>query len=71
MEVRKAFADIMEAFTEVTSTKALREAFIEIMKAFMAIMEFFVHVIEAFTEVTSTEALWKLRWKPPWKIWRT
>ena len=49
MGVIEAFAEGMEAFTEVTSTEAFMEAFMEVMEAF-------ADVLEAFTGITFTKA---------------
>ena len=45
----EAFAEVMEAFTEVTSTEAFMEAFMEIMGT--------------FTDVTLLKLSWKLSWQ--------
>ena len=53
MEIMEAFADVMEAFTEVTSTETFVEASMEDMED-----------IKASTEATSTGASTKTF---PWK----
>ena len=52
----KAFADVMEVLTEVTSTDDFTEALMKVMEAFMGVMGASADVMEAITDVTFTEA---------------